>query len=130
MIAFYVGIILLCLFGLKIQRKGFFGDFLSIDQCNAIKGVFILTVFIRHSLQYILRSGYLFTTFPDKLFLQIDRELGQLIVVMFLFYSGFGVMESICKKKMDYVHSMPKRRILTTLLNFDIAIFFFFILNY
>lgn len=41
---------------------------------------------------------------------------------MFFFYSGFGVSESIKSKGNDYVRTMPKKRILNTLLNFDIAV--------
>lgn len=129
MIAFYLGILLLCIIGLRICRNGFFNDFLSKEQSNSIKGIFILFVFIRHILQYIHKSGYKFSSIPDVLFLNIDQELEQIIVVMFLFYSGFGVMESIIKKRMEYVNCMPKRRIFSTLMNFDVAVFVFFILN-
>lgn len=129
MISFYIGILFLCLIGIKISKNGFFEDFIAKDQCNSIKGIFILTVFLRHVLQYILKSGYEFSSKADNLFLLIDRQLGQLIVVMFLFYSGYGVMESIKKKQMGYVDEMPRKRILATLLNFDIAVLAFAVLN-
>lgn len=129
MIAFLIGIALLCLWKIKFSKETFFEDFLHREQCDSIKGIFILFVFIRHVLQYIMGSGYVFETLPDQVFLKIDRELDQLIVVMFLFYSGYGVMESILKKKFDYVRNMPLRRILPTLLNFDVAVIAFFILN-
>ena len=129
MIAFYAGILILCLWKISFSKKSFFNDFLQRDQCDSIKGIFILLVFVRHILQYIIGSGYDFSAMPDQLFLKIDRELDQLIVVMFLFYSGYGIMESIFKKKADYVKSMPLKRILPTILNFDIAVLAFFILN-
>lgn len=37
--------------------------------------IFVLFVFIRHVLQYIIASGYDFLSLQDKLFLKIDREL-------------------------------------------------------
>lgn len=49
------------------------------------------------------------------------------MVVMFLFYSGYGVMESIKKKGSEYVCKIPRRRVLNTLLNFDVAVFLFLI---
>ena len=129
MIAFYAGILILCFWKISFSKKRFFNDFLQRDQCDSIKGIFILLVFVRHILQYIIASGYDFSALPDQLFLKIDKELDQLIVVMFLFYSGDGIMESIFKKKTDYVKSMPLKRILPTILNFDVAVLAFFVLN-
>ena len=129
MIAFYIVILALCLWKIKFSPKAGFDNFLHRDQCDSIKGIFILCVFIRHVLQYIMASGYEFVSLQDKLFLRIDRELDQLIVVMFLFYSGYGIMESIFKKKDEYINGMPIRRILPTILNFDVAVLAFFVLN-
>lgn len=103
---------------------------MSFEQTNSIKGFFILFVFIRHVLQYVQSSGYLFASIGDKQFVQIDHALGQLIVVMFLFYSGYGVMESIKKKGNSYVKSIPKKRILPTLINFDIAVLCFLFVDF
>lgn len=126
MILFYIGIILLCFYGMKTAAPGrFHDDFLSKDQCNAIKGFFIVFVFIRHVLQYVRKSGYDFSSAPDTILSLVDRELDQLIVVMFLFYSGYGIMESIKKKGLPYIKGMPLKRILPTILNFDIAVLFF-----
>lgn len=44
---------------------------------------------------------------------------------MFLFYSGYGIGESWKKKGSAYVKNMPTHRILTTLLNFDVAVLIF-----
>lgn len=129
MIIFYIGILFLSLWKIKFKRHGFFNDFTSKEQSDSIKGIFILFVFVRHILQYIIQSGYSFSSVTEKLFLKIDSQLDQLIVVMFLFYSGFGVMESILHKGFPYIKEMPLKRILPTLLNFDIAVLAFFILN-
>ena len=54
--------------------------------------------------------------------------VGQLMVVMFLFYSGFGVMESY-KHKPDYFKTFPTNRILKTYLHFALTLFLYIILN-
>lgn len=94
-------------------------DYLGREQCDSVKGIFILWVFLSHFMGYVAKvGGYV-----------VPVYIGQMMVTLFLFYSGYGVMESIKKKGDDYVRSMPKRRILTTLLNFDIAVLAFVALN-
>lgn len=94
-------------------------DYLGREQCDSVKGIFILTVFFSHFMQYVsMAGGHAYSL-----------QLGQMIVTLFLFYSGYGVMESIKKKGYEYVKSMPKRRILTTLLNFDVAVLMFIVLD-
>lgn len=50
------------------------------------------------------------------------------MVVMFLIYSGYGIMESFCRKKEDYIKSFLRKRVLKTLVHFDIAVALFFLL--
>ena len=128
MILSYALIAILSLWGLSIAHDGFHNDYLSKDKTNAIKGISILMVFIGHSLQYITNNGYEFAGVGDTLFLLIKRLSGQLVVVMFLFYSGFGIGESFKKKGKEYVDHMPTHRILSTIINFDIAVLFFVLL--
>lgn len=90
-------------------------DYLGREQCDSVKGVFILLVFFCHFMQYVHDAGGAF----------IDLHLGQLIVTLFLFYSGYGVMESMKTKGDSYIRDIPVRRILTTLINFDIAVLVF-----
>ncbi len=130
MILFYFLLFLLVLVRLRYCRQGFYTDYLSFDTTNAVKGVFIALVFIKHVTPYILNSGYVFDdSFFSRAFLFIDAQVGQWIVAMFLFYSGYGIMESIRKKGMAYVQSIPRKRILTTLINFDIAVVLFAIVS-
>lgn len=44
------------------------------------------------------------------------------MVAMFLLYSGYGIMVSIMKKGRDYIRGLPVKRILKTLLHFDLAV--------
>lgn len=129
MILFLVLILALCLYKVNVKRVGFYEDFLGREQTNSIKGIFILFVFIRHVLQYIESSGYEFISVGDKIFRMTNAMAGQLIVVMFLFYSGYGVMEAIRNKGDQYVLRIPKHRILPTIINFDVAVLFFLVVT-
>ena len=127
MILFYTAIALLALAGISINKTSFHRDYLSKEKTNAIKGIFLLFVFISHAIPYLLRCGYEFDAIGDNTLRSIQIHMGQLVVVMFLFYSGYGIGESYKKKGVNYVQQMPVHRILTTLLNFDVAVLFFII---
>ena len=129
MLFLFLSIILLALFRLHYCRIGFHDNYLDKEQCSSIKGIFILIVFLRHILPYIQNAGYTMSSLPDQIFFFINQHIGQLLVAMFLFYSGYGVTESIKKKGQTYINSFPKRRILTTLINFDVAVLFFLFIN-
>lgn len=129
MIIFYFLIVVAALIGIKYRKSQKEKDtYFSKESTNAIKGIFILMVFLRHANQYVSKSEYEYAMIWDKMFSLIDALLDQLIVVMFLFISGYGVMSSIKKKGNVYIKSIAKHRVLNTLLNFDVAVFFFFIL--
>ena len=129
LILLFVLIILLCLYRINYRLIGFNEDYLSKDKTNSIKGIFILMIVITHALPYIERSSYGFDQVGDNVLMWLVRHLGQLVVVMFLFYSGFGVSESYKRKGQNYLKGFPKKRILTTLLNFDVAIMAFLLLG-
>lgn len=125
LIALLVAIFLLSLYQVKFNLKGFHVDYLSKSKTDSVKGIFILLIVLTHSLQYILKSDYAFNGLGDSYYESCLFHLGQLVVVMFLFYSGYGVSESFKKKGMAYVKAMPRHRLLTTLLNFDVAVIAF-----
>ena len=122
MFLLYLIITILLLSGVKFYKAEYNAAYISKEQCNCIKGFFIVVVFCRHIAPYLSDAGYDFSLLGDNLFRHIDCRIGQLLVVMFLFYSGYGVMESIKKKGRNYIDSIPKRRLFTTLANFDIAV--------
>lgn len=129
MLIFYIIILLFALYGISIVKSGFNQDYIGKEQCNAIKGIFILIVFLRHIGPYLRNFGYDFSFPGDSIFMWIDRWMGQLIVVAFLFYSGYGVMESIKNKGQQYIDDMPRRRIFNTLINYDVAVFSFLVID-
>ena len=128
MFLLYLVVGLLSLWGIGL-RKGPDGDYLSRGQGNAVKGFFILLVLISHANQYVAEAGYPYSGWSDRLFLWIGGAFGQLVVVMFLFFSGFGVMSAIRSREASYVRAMPKHRILAVLLNFDVAVVCFILVN-
>ena len=95
---------------------------MSIDMTNSIKGFFLCMVFFSHIWTY---ADFLHP-YLDAPYQLVRRMTGQCIVAMFLFYSGYGIMESIEKKGLSYVKSIPVHRFLKVLLLFDSALAFFF----
>lgn len=115
--------VVLILFGIKFTFKGS-ADYLSVPNTQAIKGIFILMVFFSHFNSYITLSGNW-----DQLYQKFFFFIGQAMVAPFLFYSGYGVMESIKRKGTVYVAGIPKKRVLGTLFNFDCAVVLYLILG-
>ena len=124
MLIFYILLFFLALWGIKFSGKGYYAEeSLSRSVTDSVKGVFIWLVFLSHF------SGYAtYTSRLDTLGKWIPLQLGQLIVALFLFYSGYGVCEAIKKKGSSYVKPFPKNRIGKTLIHFDIAVLLFLII--
>lgn len=121
---YFILIFIISLIGIKFYNKKFNKDYNNKSNSKAIKGIFILIVFFSHCLQYISLNNSL-----DLFAVKLTRWFDQLMVAMFLFYSGYGVMQSIANKKNDYIKSIPKKRILNTLINFNLALVAFVIIN-
>ena len=117
-----VAYVFVCIYGIKIHRTSD-ANYLSKENTLSIKGIFILMVFMSHFNAYCEFSGKY-----DGLYLLPFKLIGQGMVTMFLFYSGYGVMESI-RKRENYVNGIPKNRMLNVLFQFDIAVLPFAILK-
>ena len=98
-------------------------SYISISQTQTIKGFFVITVFFSHFCSYVSLDIWY-----DSV-VRVCRYLGQLMVVPFLFYSGYGIFESVKKKKENYIKQFPKKRILKVLLHFDLAVLLFLVLD-
>lgn len=98
-------------------------DYMSVKMTNSIKGFFLCLVFLAHI------QGYADFSHPylDGPYQWIRKLMGQCIVAMFLFYSGFGVMESVKRKGQDYTKKIPTQRLLKVLLQFDSAVMLFYL---
>ena len=120
-------VLFMCLRELKFSENGLYNDYMSITQTSAINGIFTLLIFMSHSAGYldVETNGTMF----DELYFDVRYYLGQLVVVTFLFYSGYGIMLSIYKKGADYVKKFPKDRFLKVLIMLDISVIIFFIVQ-
>ena len=126
MIIFLLLTAVICLPKMKLAPAGQFqGDYISINQTTAINGIFTLLVFWSHVSTYIKLDGSLDTPYSA-----FKSYMLQAVVVPFLFYSGYGIMESIKKKGTAYVKQIPKNRFLKILLHFDIAVVLYLIVNF
>lgn len=132
MTVFLLLIFLACLWKIRFAKPllgGINANYLAVDRTDSIKGIFILLVFLSHIKNY-LDSFAQYSSDPlNGIYNVFQNHLGQGVVVMFLFYSGYGVMESIKKKGAAYIRAFLKNRIAKTLFHFDIAVLLFVILN-
>ena len=126
MLFYFLIFIALCLYKVRIKHdeSGFMSDYMSVEKTTAIKGIFIVIVFFSHFKDYVSFVSPLDITFYESF-----SKIGQRMVTMFLFYSGFGVMESIKRKGIKYVKAMPKHRLLHVLVEFDIAVVIFTVIK-
>ena len=112
---------LICLYGIKLSS--FHPDYMGTAQTGSVKGMFAMIILFSH-----LRS-YLTVTAPaDLLYCTLLDLIGQLMVTLFFFYSGYGILESFQHKE-NYTGSFFKNRILKTLIHFDMAVLLFLILS-
>ena len=124
MIIFLITLILIITFAVQRSKTVQVESYCSISQTQAIKGIFVITVFFSHFCSYVhLETWY------DKSMLSYCSFLGQRMVAPFLLYSGYGIFESVKAKGDFYIKSFPKKRILKTLLHFDFAIVLFLVLD-
>ena len=80
----------ICLVGIKFDS--FLNDYIGKEQTTSIKGIFAIIILFSHLKGYIELSGPL-----DSAFCSILNYIGQLMVAIFFFYSGYGVLISFLK---------------------------------
>ncbi|MBQ9280416.1 MAG: hypothetical protein IJ215_05190 [Clostridia bacterium] len=117
--------IFLCLFliDIKYTKKDFNKQYLSKDTTTIISGLFVITIFFSHFKGYIDSANIL-----DISLSKILNMVGQLMVSTFLFYSGYGICESI-KSKENYMKHFFRNRLIPTFLNFVIAVCLFLVMD-
>lgn len=109
--------------GMKLSS--FHKDYISLDGTNAIKGIFAVLILYSHMRQYFTLTD----TFVNNSYNAVLNYIGQMMVTMYLFYSGYGLMESQ-RKKTDYRKNFPKNRLFKILIHFDIAVILYIILQF
>ena len=101
--------------------------FLDRDYTTSIIGVFAVIIFFSHFSDYVDNTPL---NKLDELAFFTTSALGQLMVVPFMFFSGYGIFEQFKKKGSKYATNLPKNRIFKVYLMFLIAWSIFLILSF
>ena len=110
----------------SFRKGGISQYYISKEGTDAVRGIFILLIMASHFTQYILA----YPLPADVFYMRLRTFLGQFVVCMFLFYSGYGVTLSFAEKGEAYRKQFPRKRILRTLLIFDLAVVFYYIVQH
>lgn len=121
---FLLAFILIIMIGIRIEGPGEFNaSYLDKDHTTAINGIFVILVVFSHFCQYADFGGAY-----DNAYLAVKSHLSQMIVASFLFYSGYGMMESLKRKGRSYIRGVPFK-FLKLLFRFDCAVPLFALMN-
>lgn len=123
MVLLLISLVVISLYGVKFSHYN--KDYMLPQNTNSIKGVFAILILLTHLRSYIEIPNINLNTDFEYI---LDR-IGQLMVAVYFFYSGFGILESY-KKKLNYEKTFFKRRILRTLYHFDIAVLLYVVLGF
>lgn len=122
MVLFLILLALIIVSGLNAKGKNeFYTDYCSPKNTSTVNAVFSVLIFLSHSAAYLDFSS---SAMNSSYFL-IRNFLSQTVVVTYLFYSGYGIMESIKKKGHSYVKRMPIDRFFKLWYHFAIIIMMF-----
>lgn len=121
---FIAYILLASLYVYRIHFMAFNYDYCSREQTTSIKGIFVILVFLSHFSSYVTWTGNKL----DEMFLILNSRIGQLMVVMFLFYSGFGIYRKIMENE-GYIKGFLKKRFLPVWSQFAICVGLFLVMD-
>ncbi len=125
MLIFILILVAILCAGMKASGKNtFYADYLSPKNTTTINAIFSVLIFLSHSVQYVTMNGPL-----DTPYFQLRAFLSQTVVVTYLFFSGYGIMESIKKKGVVYVKGMPFNRFFKLWYQFALMILMFLAVN-
>lgn len=114
---------MVALYGLRFSAAGH-PDYICRQQTDAIKGIFAIIILFAHMHGYLPEAGE-----HDRIFYAAIESIGQLMVVMFMLYSGYGVMESLKRDREQYYRNFLSHRVLKVWLMFAIAVTLFLLLS-
>ena len=123
MIVFLFLLIFIIIYKCKFSGKNFYKDYLSREQTLCINGIFMAYILLSHTFNIYSSPGILNETFGA-----IRIYLGQFPVVPILFFSGYGIMESV-KHKEGYIKNFPKQRLLKFYYKFFLISLIYVVLN-
>lgn len=124
---FLIILLFIVLYKLKLNNLGIKAA-LSIEQTTCVNGIFVLLIFASHFFLDLDLNNRL--NFPVTfIYPHIRNAMGQLVVVTFLFYSGYGIMEQIQLRGREYIKCIPKKRILKTWIHYMMAVSLFLVMD-
>ncbi len=128
MIIFILILVAIMCSGLTVAKKNeFFEDYMSPKNTSTVNAIFSVLIFISHATNYIGNENL--TSALDEPYVSLKVFLHQLVVVTYLFFSGYGIMESIKKKGTSYVKAMPVHRLFKLWYHFAIVILMYTVLR-
>lgn len=101
----------------EFNREGY----ISKSQTKCFEGFFVILVVLNH-----FNNDYIVPGVYDKAYIAFHDHMGQAIVAMFLFYSGYGMMTGIKRNGRNYIKTIPIRFI-NLLIQFDIAVIIYIV---
>lgn len=121
MICFFLIVLAVALFNAELVPAGELNsDYISREHTRHINGLFTALIVLSHFVGYIDTSG----TY-DLPYIAVRQHLNQSVVCTFLFYSGYGIMESVNAKGKHYLRAVPVRRVLPILLRLIVSVLLF-----
>ena len=123
MIVLFLAFCCLLFKGSKLFINGFNKDFISKQQSTIINGFFALIVLFSHFSHYVNPESVF-----DVALVKLMNNISQLMVTTFLFFSGYGIFESI-KNKKDYLKNFLSHRLLPVWFNLSISVTLYLIMN-
>lgn len=108
----------------KIKYASFHKDYMGYDQTASLKGIFAIIIIFSHLRGYMSLSDH----FLDTSYETVLNLIGQLMVSIFFFFSGYGIVKSY-ERKENYQKGFFKNRILKVLMHFDIAVLIYLVLS-
>ncbi len=120
--------VFLCIFiKIKFRKLDNIDSYLDRNQTTSIIGIFAVVIFFSHFFGYFDRSTL---NQLDGIAAFTTSALGQLMVVPFMFFSGYGIFEQFKAKGEGYADKMPKNRLLKVYLMFIISWSLFLVLSF
>lgn len=122
MIIFQFLLIAAIAYKIKYLKSEYADDYIAPHNTTLILGIMVVIVFFRHFSEQVVVNN-----FSSQIFMMTEKLIVQLMVGVF--FSGYGIMTSYIAKGNKYIQTMPYRRILNVLFNFDLAVILFLITN-
>lgn len=123
MIYIFAIFILVSLVGLSFKNiKNIDNEALTLERTTMINGFFVGLVLFSHFNSYVITNSSI-----DSIYYFIFK-MGQLMVTTFLFYSGYGIYESI-KNKKNYINNFFKNRVVKLFVSVFLALILYIVLN-